>query len=496
MRLPRTFPAAFVALVTLASGCLGGQTPSGTGDGEASVRGPATHVLADALEPHDLEAPAFKLRGTMAKGGAVIGGGEPSIWAHLDGTLYIAYPGCDKGLEGSATFTGCLHGPVYRSDDQGATWKRLNRESDGRLSDKGPNANGDNDVAVDANGTVYASNLGAGGIQVWRSFDRGATWSYIGNATPRRTGADRQWMAAAGPGHLIVTYMQTSPQRVVAVNTTFDYGGNWTGIRKAGNQIGWLGSVQFAPDGRTAYIPYTEYGGPSGLFGQLFGPAPFDVRFMRTTDGGRTWTNGTTGSIVTRSGTGGHWSGVLMAPSLDVTGDGTVVYAWSEEANDPMQLTSLGSRIRYVVSKDQGETWSRPIELLPGPVPMQRIMPWVTGGAGDRFAITYFQSPVPGDADYVGAWDVVATVVEDAAPGARTVTTVIEPRVHLGGLCARGGTCLLTASDRTLLDFFEADLMPDGRLAVTYPADPVEGAKAIEIRFAIQDGGTPLLVRP
>ncbi|HLE48377.1 MAG TPA: sialidase family protein, partial [Candidatus Thermoplasmatota archaeon] len=299
MKTPRPMVLLVLAVGLLAAGCLSPSpsTPAASKDSIETFAGP-THVLANTVEPSALDAPTFKRVGAMAKGGAVIGGGEPSIWAHLDGTLYIAYPGCDKGMQAPASFAGCAHGPVYRSDDEGATWRRLNREPDGRLSDKGPNANGDNDVAVDAAGTVYASNLGAGGIQNWRSDDRGATWAFIGNATPKGTGADRQWMAAAAPGHLIVTYMQTTPQRVVAVNTTFDYGKTWTGLSKAGKQIGWLGSVQFAPDGKSAYIPYTEFLGQPGVQNQIAGSADFDVRVMRTFDGGRTWDNVSTGAKV------------------------------------------------------------------------------------------------------------------------------------------------------------------------------------------------------
>jgi hypothetical protein len=37
---------------------------------------------------------------------------------------------------------------------------------------------------------------------------------------------------------------------------------------------------------------------------------------------------------------------------------------------------------------------------------------------------------------------------------------------------------------------------PDGRLVIVYPADPVQSDKAIEIRVALQDGGTFLLERP
>jgi hypothetical protein len=77
--------------------------------------------------------------------------------------------------------------------------------------------------------------------------------------------------------------------------------------------------------------------------------------------------------------------------------------------------------------------------------------------------------------------------------GEQVVDTLVEANVHVGGICTRGGTCILTGSDRAFLDFFEADVTPDGRLFVTYPHD-LNPQKMIEIRVAIQNGGSPLFV--
>jgi hypothetical protein len=120
------------------------------------------------------------------------------------------------------------------------------------------------------------------------------------------------------------------------------------------------------------------------------------------------------------------------------------------------------------------------------------IMPWVTGGAGDRYAVTYFLSAIGTDPDLVAlTWDVVATYVDGDAQH----DVVIESMVHEGPICSRGGGCVGPV-DRALLDYFEADLLPDGRLAVIYPANPLANLFGIDIRVAVQDGGTPLLERP
>lgn len=495
-----------LALGLALAGCIAAPQPVTPAADPGPVPPAAAHVLAGAVEPEGLEAMAFAVLGAVARAGPAGGFGEPAIWAHLDGTLYAAFPGCDSDRLPGGQARRCVHGPVYRSDDAGAAWTRLNAEEDGHLAeDEDSRANGDNEVTVDAAGAVYASNLG-NGIKVMRSDDRGATWTYLGNATPENHWADRQWMAAGQPGHLIVTWMggdnaADPPQRAVAVNTTFDAGGNWTGTTYLGEDIGWLGQVAMDPrDDGIAYIPFTQGpntsgmdADPTGLSGivDLYSPAEFQLLVGRTLDGGATWDVVDTRARVQRPAGTGQWSGVLMAPALDVTGDGTVVYAWAEDVPGPAGAWSMGSMVRFVASKDGGATWSEAVTVSERPT---SIMPWVTGGAGDRFALTYYATDTMVDGDYVGLWDVMAAVVDGAGTAEPQVQpSVVAAGVHEGGLCARGGLCYVTGSDRTLLDYFESDLLPDGRLVVAFPADPVDGGKYVELRIALQSGGSPLI---
>ncbi|HUR25164.1 MAG TPA: sialidase family protein [Candidatus Thermoplasmatota archaeon] len=503
--------AALLVSGALLAGCADdGRSPAP----EPSQTALPVHPLAGTIEPEGLDAPTFRLIGPLARTGPVYGGGEPSVSAGMDGRLYVAFPGCDRGfylvdVPGQQT---CDHGLVYRSADDGATWQRLNREGDGRYDDgeEGPAANGDAEVAVDAAGTVYASNLGAGGIQVHRSDNGGTSWTYLGNATESGESADRQWMAAAAPGHLIVTWMGSETDgdgvnqtRAVVVNTTFDGGATWTGALALGKEIGWLGPVQFAPDGRTAYIPFTQVEEATPAI--LVGTQTFSMRVARTLDGGATWEVLDTGARWDSVASGGHWSGVLMAPALDVTGDGAIVLAYAVDREDPAAaVLALGTELRMLASLDGGSTWT-PSQVLavPSPLGMEQrpgspIMPWVTGGAGDRFAITYLLGTTVTDSDYEGTtWDVRAMAVDGLRSGSLAVADgLVQEAVHQGAVCSRGGACLLTGSDRAILDFFKSDVTPDGRIIVAYPSDPLQGGKTIDIRVAIQDGGTFLLQRP
>lgn len=503
LRSPRSLRPLHSLTVLAAFSLLLAGCTTNPSDAAAPDASSPSHPLLGTLEPGDLTAPGFDLLGTLGRGGPAYGAGEPSIAAAPDGTLYVAFPGCDRSFYLAGPIVpgdeDCQHGLIFRSTDAGATWLRLNRDGDGRYEDgdEAPAANGDAEVAVDAAGAVYASNLG-GGIQMHRSDDQGLTWHFIGNVVEEGEASDRQWIAASGPGHLIVAWMGSGADadgqaqaRAVIVNSTFDGGANWTGSLALGSNIGWLGPVAFAPDGQTAYLPFTQVE-DAGVGAVVYAVGKtFSVRVAKTADGGRTWDVLDTGARITGNAQGGHWSGVNMAPALDVTGDGTVVAAWSEDVNAPLALTAQGAVVKATQSRDGGATWATPVALTTAPV---AIMPWVVGGAGDRFALTYFAGSLAGDPDYLGgSWDVRALVADCLS--CTVVDALVQADVHQGGICSRGGTCQLTGSDRALLDFFEADVTPDGRIVLAYPADPLTGGKFIDVRVALQSSGTPLLVR-
>lgn len=492
----RRFP--LIVGVALLAGCL---TPAlETDDAVEPAPEPGTG-WATMPEPEGLTPPVFQRLGAIAQGlPGVSGRGEPSIAAGPGGELFVAFPGCDRMASPPvAGSSPCPHGPVFKSVDRGASWTRLNRD-DGKLDPDAPNANGDNDVAVDAAGNVYASDLG-GGIQSFASRDGGRTWDYVGNVvesnrtTQARFSSDRNWMAAGQDGNLIVAWMGAGPTatRVVVVNTTFDGGLHWTGARYGQQRIGWLGTVQFHPDLVRAYVPFTAPIGQSN-------PATtqeFELWTLFSADAGRTWQERPSGVRVTRSAQGGHWSGVLMAPALDVTNDGHLVFAWSEEVLDPAGLNAVGSRVRVTASGDDGHTWSRPVTVSETP---NAIMPWVSGGGGDRFSVAFYASEMQGDSDHVPAiWSLELAVVDGASSASPTVVrTTVDPQVHIGTICTRGTGCTGSpaVSDRTMLDFFETDTLPDGNLVVTYAAEDPRNARQMEIRFARQDGGSPLFLLP
>ena len=116
-------------------------------------------------------------------------GGEPSLVSDSSGVLYDSTPS-----------GGVL---VYRSLDHGATWTQTTTPDP---------SSGDTCLATDQSNALYACNLnGSQGplplqADVWKSLDRGQTWTHGQAAVPQcgstscnPLGVDRQWTAASVP---------------------------------------------------------------------------------------------------------------------------------------------------------------------------------------------------------------------------------------------------------------------------------------------------------
>lgn len=481
----RTLPLAVVAILVV--GCLG-QTDRGSG-------APAPDAFAEAID-FARDAPAFaapitvmRTSGPSVPPPIVFSAAEASLAAAPDGTLFITIIGCDDGplltyLVALEQMT-CQHAPVFRSRDDGATWTRLNPKPSGRLTPDGPaGANQDADVAVDAGGMVYATALGfmdgsfasnsGGVVPLWRSADNGDTWVFL----DAPAGGDRPWLAAGKAGHVVQSWGRGG---TVQVRATFDGGVSWSDIAEVGEGNSWHGPAQIDARGTRVYIPITmqltDNDGQQG-----FGQNEFGIDVARSDDGGLTWSVVTTPAALFKPEFSRSSKGTIVAPSVGISGDGTILVAWSEETTDATRQAATGARIMATTSRDHGTTWSRPLQVSTRP---QAVMPWVVAGDEARFAIAYYESAIPADVNTVGNWDVIASFA--AAPWAEDAWTrvVVEEAVHPGGVC-NFGPCGFVVNDGTLAQYFEAALLPDGRMAVSYTADPLEEGRFVEVRYAVQ----------
>lgn len=352
--------------------------------------------------------------------------------------------------------------PLYRSMDGGLTWTK---------PIEGAGCGGDTDIAIDAVGRVYFSEMigAACGLSVTLpvmvSEDRANTWTRVIELDPTTTeaiGHDRQWLDARGNGQSILIARNGG---VVDVWTTTNAWATHLGPMVAVTTADITGPVVYAPDG-TVYFPFYDAG---------------KVMLAKSTNGGTTWTTKNVGFVA---------GSTLGFPALDVDAAGKVYVAW-EDASGGVDLgivtAVFTSRIYYAASSDGGNTWTAP-KLLSETPSQPSIFPWIAAGAAGKIDVAWYvevTSPGFNLGPSLGSantrWDVQmaqVTAADTAAPS--VVRTTAYRGFHTGSICTNGLACLNPAQfvggpnaplpfDRRVLDFFELDVDSAGNAFIAFP---------------------------
>lgn len=408
-------PIVLVLLMAVA-GCLSGH--GGNGDG------------GDAATP---PAPFARVESLIAANDA---GSEPSLGVTPDGVLFT-----DLGSN------------VYRSDDQGVTWRLM--------GDPNPTVpNFDPDLAVDLDGTVWESRLYVACAEVAVSQDKGASWASNPAVCPGLVG-DRQYVVPTQGGEAYVYFHQLPTFWQTAFKTT-DHGATWlpTGpaefpdhLLLANGGSGWggggfynrvTGSVFFT----FSYSHQQGADNPTGADG---------AGYTVTHDGGRSWTARQAAVL------DGQQLGLgLVTGAADDAGN--VYLTWGEALGDKADDLAI-----YVAaSTDDGETWSGKVRVDAGTG--SKVFPVIVAGEAGKVAIAYYEGSLAAFPDNMeGTWNVTLAWTTDffaneVAPVFQHGQLTTTP-VKAGPICISGTTC---TGDREFADYFDAVRMPDGRVGVTY----------------------------
>ena len=337
------------------------------------------------------------------------GFGEPSIAAAPDGTLYVVAPG-------TAT---------WRSDNHGASWTR-------QANTLG-NA-GDADVAVDANGVVYGSDL-SNQEPVSVSTDKATSYAYVTATNPNQ--GDRQWIAAAGAGNV---YAFVNHNGNAEFSVSHDQAHTFGSVSNA--IVGMTdGGNLLAASSSDLYIAFVD---------------ATSVGVAVSHNGGASWTPRMAGPIGGASCT---------FPTVARDAAGTLYLAWCELIGSILPTTA---RIAVAVSKDDGATWSAP-RVLSNDV-NYNVFPWVVAGNAGRVFVTWYEGVPPGllaglpirDPEFAFLVDWHVEVAwslngDQASPAwQREAVTGVS---HTGPIAHELGG---------LLDFFEMVEQPGGNVAITY----------------------------
>jgi len=358
------------------------------------------------------------------------GFGEPGIAVAPDGTLYVVAPGT----------------AVWRSSDAGASWERV--------ADTLGNS-GDSDIAVDLDGLVYGSDLfDAAPVSV--SNNRATSFQYVTDTNPGDEGLDREWIAVAGHGDVFATVRDGGSEEL---SVSHDRGQTFSSPRTVDLDTADRGNI-LAVSSLDLYIPYTD--GTNG-----------DMHLAASHDGGTSWTVHTIGPTSGAS---------CDFPAVARDAAGTLYVVWCEILAIGYPQVS-NARIQLAVSKDDGATWTGPLQLSDDA--NFNAFPWVAAGNAGRVMVAWYEgaSPIssidplhlrdPNLALLVD-WHVTVGWSLDADQASPTWTrTVATGATHSGPICTEGILC--PPSTRNLLDFFEVVEMPGGNLAVTFAGGDVLG---------------------
>lgn len=166
------------------------------------------------------------------------------------------------------------------------------------------------------------------------------------------------------------------------------------------------------------------------------------------------------------------------------------VYSGYAHKGDPMHVW-------LQQSSDHGSTWTAPYavdSVLPG-AEGQDLFGWVAGGGKDVAVVSWYHTAAPNkDADGID-WTVPVAQVRGLASGQPTAVygMASDHSVHHGPICTLGTFCGIlpgSSDDRSLLDFFQVEVGPDGVPAVTWSDNNrIDGGAKTGVGYARQVKG-------
>ena len=172
---------------------------------------------------------------------------------------------------------------------------------------------------------------------------------------------------------------------------------------------------------------------------------------------------------------------------------GNVYVVWSERRPDKQTTDTM-----LAVSKDRGETWTRPIKVNRGP--QTTTFPWIVAGDAGKIDIVYYGTNEKGSSPETvpptSKWRVwMAQSLNALDPTPNFKENPATGFMHQGAICTSGTGC--APGTRDLLDFFQIDIDAQGMANIAYTDNlntPPDGTDPHQewITFVQQKGGKGL----
>lgn len=412
---------------------------------------------------------------------------EPSLAIDADGDIVVCAPG------GPGTV-------VWYSKDDGKTF---GRSETGVAEGTG---GGDCEIHFLPDGTLVNSDLAITTSYVHISADGGKTWERGEDSGQEQ---DRQWFASYRDEELYNVYHGIVEEYEFFTRST-DAGQTWSApiLINSPDQLAGTPSPLDPQPGDTPNLidqGYNTFSGPMLVdqkTGEMYvlyslSDAATNVQSIHgfgatrgivaaySDDKGATWKNryAVTGSVLGGTGT---TNGAIF-PWGTLGPDGTLYVLFN---------SNRGGRFHtyYTYSKDHGESWSEPVKVSKGAASPTAggATVYVTGQAGAPgvLDIAWLETTKGiGPDDEAGEWDVVFAQVRgaDTAKPTIDVSTVSDHTIHKGAICQMGLLCV-TGGDRSLGDFFELAIGPDGMAQIAW-SDNGRDEEPKQVWWAKQSSG-------
>lgn len=370
---------------------------------------------------------------------------------------------------------------LWRSFDEGKSFRHKEIPS--------PNGGGDSDIEFDLHDVGFTADLAINDSNVSRSTDHFDTWTQHGVGIEQ----DRQWLAHFCDRVVYLAYHDFVAEAEM-LNRSDDDGLTWSTVPtlispspgSPGSSLGLLpdqgvntNSGPIVVDQATGdvYVTFAI----SSLAGNLTtGVPPYgetsQIVVAASHDRGQTFD-----LHLVKAGGQGALAGLLFPwITLDHAGNVYVSWAGRDRATDPINA--------YLAhSNDHGRTWSAPLRVNRD-VGTAHI--YTTVSAGDRGVVdmAWYTSTKPDPNDTSNDWFVDFAQIRSADTGRPRVSQSrpYRSRIHHGDICLLGILC--TTGDRSLLDFFQVQIGPDGKANIAFANNGSPDAKR-RVWFARQKSG-------
>jgi len=452
---------------------------------------------------------------------------EPLSWRHTDLQVNNSYGEPSLAVAPDGHITVSTPGPgvnYWNSADDGHSFTTTTTES--------TNGGGDSELDYLPNGDLLSADLEITDSNVKISHDHGASWAPVaGNAAnPGAVGMqqDRQWFAHSPDGSkAYLVYHDFAAEGEFFARST-DGGKTWpiadgqNAVLDPAQAITAPGAATTPARGSTPSL--IDQGGNTFSGPMLVDPTTGELYvvysvsdFVSNTVTPTPPYGPTRGIIVEHSADdGATWKATyavtsvpaITDPSGSQTPTNSAIFSWGtvDQAGNVYVLFNSDAAAKghfhtyYTVSKDHAKTWGAPVQVDDAAA-ASGVHLYATGAAGADgvldmawYASDTATAPTDGNAD----WHVDFAQIRGAAGASPAITrSRIEPRtIHHGNICLQGLLCV-EGGDRSLLDFFELAIGPDGLAQVAYAAngpDTKPDTAGGRVIWAKQQGGTSALV--